>query len=129
MRYTESRLTRYAEVLLGELGSGTVDWAPNFDGTIEEPVIPAGAAAEPAAERHQGIAVGMATDIPPHNLREVAQRLRPSAGGTGGDHAQLMKHIKGPDLPTGAEIISPRDDLLKASTTPESAASRPAPPT
>ena len=92
---------------------GTVDWTPNFDGTLEEPAIPAGAPAEPAAERHAGIAVGMATDIPPHNLREVATACIHLLEEPDATTAALMKHVKGPDLPTGAEIISPRADLVE----------------
>ena len=111
MRYTEAKLTSYAEVLLGELAHGTADWTPNFDGTLEEPVILPARLPNLLLNGTSGIAVGMATDIPPHNLREVAnaciQLLEDPEAGT----AALMKHIKGPDLPTGAEIISPRADL------------------
>jgi topoisomerase IV subunit A len=72
MRYTESKLTKYADVLLGELAHGTVDWQPNFDGSMEEPVILPSRLPNLLLNGTQGIAVGMATDIPPHNLREVA---------------------------------------------------------
>ncbi len=72
MRYTESRLTRYADVLLAELGQGTVDWAPNFDGTLEEPALLPAQLPNLLLNGTTGIAVGMSTDIPPHNLREVA---------------------------------------------------------
>jgi topoisomerase-4 subunit A len=111
MRYTESKLTRYADVLLGELGSGTVDWAPNFDGTLEEPVFLPARLPNLLLNGTTGIAVGMATDIPPHNLREVANACIHLLEEPEATTAQLMKFIKGPDLPTGAEIISPRTDL------------------
>jgi topoisomerase-4 subunit A len=111
MRYTESRLTRYADVLLGELGSGTVDWSPNFDGTLEEPVFLPARLPNLLLNGTTGIAVGMATDIPPHNLREVANACIHLLEEPEATTAQLMKFIKGPDLPTGAEIISPRADL------------------
>jgi topoisomerase IV subunit A len=111
MRYTESKLTRYAEVLLGELGSGTVDWSPNFDGTLEEPVFLPARLPNLLLNGTTGIAVGMATDIPPHNLREVANACMHLLEEPEATTAQLMKFIKGPDLPTGAEIISPRADL------------------
>ncbi|MGB0765578.1 MAG: DNA gyrase subunit A, partial [Luminiphilus sp.] len=111
MRYTESRLTRYAEVLLGELGQGTVDWQPNFDGTLEEPVVLPAQVPNLLLNGTTGIAVGMATDIPPHNLREVVQaaiRLleAPRAG-----LEDLGDLIQGPDFPTEAEIITPRADI------------------
>lgn len=111
MRYTEAKLTRYADVLLGELGSGTVDWQPNFDGTMEEPVILPSRLPNLLLNGTQGIAVGMATDIPPHNLREVAAACIHLLEDPEATTAALMKHVKGPDLPTGAEIISPRADL------------------
>jgi topoisomerase IV subunit A len=111
MRYTESKLTRYAEVLLGELGSGTVDWAPNFDGTLEEPVFLPARLPNLLLNGTTGIAVGMATDIPPHNLREVANACIHLLEEPEATTAQLMKFVKGPDLPTGAELISPRADL------------------
>ncbi|HEY6926281.1 MAG TPA: DNA topoisomerase IV subunit A, partial [Steroidobacteraceae bacterium] len=111
MRYTESKLTRYAEVLLNELGSGTVDWQPNFDGTVEEPMVLPARLPNLLLNGTTGIAVGMATDIPPHNLREVANACIALLEEPDTTTAGLMKHIKGPDLPTGAEIISPRADL------------------
>src|SRR6184192_3415162 len=110
MRYTEAKLTKYAEVLLGELSDGTVDWTANFDGTLQEPVILPARLPNLLLNGTSGIAVGMATDVPPHNLREVAAAIQlleePEA-----TLAALMKHVRGPDLPTGAEIISPRADL------------------
>ncbi|MBV8804898.1 MAG: DNA topoisomerase IV subunit A [Sinobacteraceae bacterium] len=111
MRYTEAKLTRYADVLLGELAHGTVDWQPNFDGTLEEPVILPSRLPNLLLNGTQGIAVGMATDIPPHNLREVAAACIHLLEDPEATTAALMKHIKGPDLPTGAEIISPRADV------------------
>ena len=111
MRYTESKLTRYAEVLLAELGAGTVDWQPNFDGTMEEPAILPARLPNLLLNGTTGIAVGMATDIPPHNLREVANACIALLEDPELSTANLMKHVKGPDLPTGAEIVSPRSDL------------------
>jgi topoisomerase IV subunit A len=111
MRYTEAKLTRYADVLLGELAEGTVDWTPNFDGTLEEPAILPARLPNLLLNGTSGIAVGMATDIPPHNLREVASACIHLLEDPEATTAALMKHIKGPDLPTGAEIISPRADL------------------
>jgi len=111
MRYTEAKLTRYAEVLLSELAHGTVDWTQNFDGTLEEPVMLPARLPNLLLNGTSGIAVGMATDIPPHNLREVAAACIHLLDDPEATTAALMKHIKGPDLPTGAEIISPRSDL------------------
>ena len=111
MRYTEAKLTPYADVLLGELAHGTADWAPNFDGTLEEPLILPARLPNLLLNGTSGIAVGMATDIPPHNLREVAAACVHLIEDPQANTAALMKHIKGPDLPTGAEIISPRADL------------------
>jgi topoisomerase-4 subunit A len=111
MRYTEAKLTRYAEVLLGELSDGTVDWTANFDGTLEEPVILPARLPNLLLNGTSGIAVGMATDIPPHNLREVAAAAVHLLEEPEATLAALMKHVKGPDLPTGAEIISARADL------------------
>jgi len=111
MRYTEAKLTKYADVLLGELSDGTVDWTANFDGTLEEPVILPARLPNLLLNGTSGIAVGMATDIPPHNLREVAAAAIHLLEEPDATTAALMKHVKGPDLPTGAEIISPRADL------------------
>jgi topoisomerase-4 subunit A len=111
MRYTEAKLTPYADVLLGELAHGTADWAPNFDGTLEEPLILPARLPNLLLNGTSGIAVGMATDIPPHNLREVAAACVHLIEDPQANTAALMKHIKGPDLPTGAEIISPRAEL------------------
>lgn len=111
MRYTEAKLTKYADVLLGELAHGTVDWQPNFDGTLDEPVILPSRLPNLLLNGTQGIAVGMATDIPPHNLREVAAACIHLLDDPEATTAALMKHVKGPDLPTGAEIVSPRADI------------------
>ena len=111
MRYTEAKLTRYAEVLLSELSDGTVDWVPNYDGSREEPAILPARLPNLLLNGTTGIAVGMATDVPPHNLREVAAAAIHLLEEPEATTAALMKHIKGPDLPTGAEIVSPRTDL------------------
>jgi topoisomerase IV subunit A len=113
MRYTESKLTKYAEVLLSELGHGTVEWQPNFDGTLDEPVLLPARLPNVLLNGTQGIAVGMATDIPPHNLREVANAVVHLLEEPEATTKQLMKFVKGPDLPTGAEIVSPRSDLVE----------------
>ncbi|MHB9799399.1 DNA topoisomerase IV subunit A [Pseudomonas sp. MT3] len=113
MRYTEARLSRYAETLLSELGQGTADWVPNFDGTMNEPAVLPARLPNLLLNGTTGIAVGMATDIPPHNLREVAAaciRLLDEPQATIPD---LMEHVQGPDFPTEAEIITPRADLQK----------------
>ena len=113
MRYTEAKLTRYADVLLGELGEGTVDWTPNFDGTMEEPAVLPARLPNLLLNGTTGIAVGMATDIPPHNLREVAAACVHLLDEPEATTRALMKFVKGPDLPTGAEIVSPRADLIE----------------
>jgi topoisomerase-4 subunit A len=113
MRYTESKLTRYAEVLLAELGEGTVDWTPNFDGTIEEPVLLPARLPNVLLNGATGIAVGMATDIPPHNLREVATACVHLLDNPQASVSDLLEHVRGPDFPTGAEIITPRDELKR----------------
>jgi len=113
MRYTEAKLTRYAEVLLSELEHGTVDWQPNFDGTMEEPALLPARLPNLLLNGTTGIAVGMATDIPPHNLREVAAACIHLLEDPDATTRALMKHVKGPDLPTGAEIVSPRADLVE----------------
>ena len=112
MRYTEARLTRYAQVLLGELGQGTVDWVANFDGTLQEPSLLPARLPNLLLNGTSGIAVGMSTDIPPHNLREVAAALIRLLDAPKTTLGQLMKHIKGPDFPTGAQLISPRSDIM-----------------
>ncbi len=113
MRYTESRLTRYATLLLQELESSTVDWAPNFDGSLEEPTMLPARVPNLLLNGGSGIAVGMATDIPPHNLREVVKACVAMLDDPELSTRKLMTFIKGPDLPTGAEIVSPRDELVQ----------------
>ena len=112
MRYTESKLTPIAEVLLGELGQGTVDWTPNFDGTLQEPMWLPARLPHLLLNGTTGIAVGMATDVPPHNLNEIVSacvRLLDDPDATVRD---LCEHVRGPDYPTEAEIITPASDLL-----------------
>ena len=111
MRYTEARLTAYAQALLSELGQGTVTWADNFDGTLKEPEILPARLPNLLLNGSTGIAVGMATDIPPHNLREVVSACICLLEHPDADLDQLSEHIKGPDYPTEAEIITPRDDI------------------
>ena len=111
MRYTESRLMPYAKSLLSELAQGTVDWVPNFDGTLDEPVVLPARLPNLLLNGTTGIAVGLSTDIPPHNLREVAAALVHLIDDPDATVAQLMKHIKGPDFPTGGEMVSPRSDI------------------
>ncbi|HSN70101.1 MAG TPA: DNA topoisomerase IV subunit A [Steroidobacteraceae bacterium] len=113
MRYTESRLTRYASLLLGELGQGTADWVPNFDGSLEEPSLLPARVPNVLLNGATGIAVGMATDIPPHNLREVIAACVRLLEDPDTTDRQLCEHVQGPDFPTGAEIVSPREELLK----------------
>lgn len=113
MRYTESRLTKYSEVLLEELGQGTVDWQPNFDGTLEEPMVLPARVPNVLLNGTTGIAVGMATDIPPHNLREVVNACVHMLDNPQATVTELCQFIQGPDMPTEAEIISPREDLIK----------------
>ncbi|MDX1526525.1 MAG: DNA topoisomerase IV subunit A [Pseudidiomarina maritima] len=113
MRYTEARLSRFSEVLLSELGQGTTDWTPNFDGTMKEPLMLPARLPHILLNGVTGIAVGMATDVPPHNAREVAHACallleKPSAS-----LADVMEHMRGPDYPTDAEVITPHDDIVK----------------
>ncbi|MCP4750950.1 MAG: DNA topoisomerase IV subunit A, partial [Proteobacteria bacterium] len=112
MRYTESRLTEYANILLSEIGLGTVDWKPNFDGTLDEPCVLPARLPNVLLNGTTGIAVGMATDIPPHNLRELTDACihllkHPKAG-----VEDLCQYIKGPDFPTDAEIITSAKEIL-----------------
>ena len=111
MRYTESKLTAYSRILLEELHQGTVEWIPNFDGTIEEPVHLPARLPNVLLNGGMGIAVGMTTDIPPHNLNEIVDACiclldRPKT-----DLDQILSLVKGPDFPSGAEIISHKDDI------------------
>ena len=113
MRYTESRLSKYAEVLLGELGQGTVDYIPNFDGTMQEPKMLPARLPNILLNGTTGIAVGMATDIPPHNLREVAQAVIALIDNPKTTLDDLLDIVQGPDFPNEAEIITPRDEIRK----------------
>ncbi len=111
MRYTESRLAPYAEVLLAELGQGTVDWVPNFDGTMDEPKTLPARLPNLLLNGTTGIAVGMATDVPPHNLREVTQACIHMLDHPNASTEELCQFVKGPDFPTGGEIISTAAEL------------------
>ncbi len=113
MRYTESRLMPYSNLLLEELGQGTVDWGPNFDGTMEEPLVLPAQLPNLLLNGTTGIAVGMATDVPPHNMREIAAACVRLLEEPKAEMAQLLEHVKGPDYPTGAPIITSRDDLAQ----------------
>ncbi len=113
MRYTESRLTAYAQTLLSELGQGTVDWTDNFDGTMKEPVLLPARLPNVLLNGTMGIAVGMATDIPPHNLREVVRACIQLLDEPDSTLESLLTHIKGPDYPTNAEIITPVEDIKR----------------
>ena len=112
MRYTESKLRKYADLLLSELEQGTVEWKLNFDGTLQEPQILPARLPNVLLNGGSGIAVGMTTDIPPHNLREVASACIHLLESPSATIADLMTHIQGPDYPTAAEIISPREDIV-----------------
>ncbi|MBD2810693.1 DNA topoisomerase IV subunit A [Xenorhabdus sp. Vera] len=113
MRYTESRLSKYAELLLSELGQGTVDWVPNFDGTLQEPKMLPARLPNILLNGTTGIAVGMATDIPPHNAREVANALIAMLEKPDLSLDEAMEYVKGPDYPTEAEIITSKEDIRK----------------
>ena len=113
MRYTESRLTAYAQTLLSELGQGTVDWTDNFDGTLKEPELLPARLPNILLNGTMGIAVGMATDIPPHNLREVTAACIQLLDEPDSSLDTLFNHIKGPDYPTDAEIITSADEIQK----------------
>lgn len=111
MRYTESKLSAFADLLLAELGQGTADWLPNFDGTMDEPSILPAQVPNVLLNGTTGIAVGMATDIPPHNLRELVSACIRLLDEPNITVAQLCEHIPAPDYPTDAEIITPPEDL------------------
>jgi topoisomerase-4 subunit A len=111
MRYTEARLAPYAATLLDELDQGTVEWSPNFDGTLQEPVLLPAQLPNLLLNGTSGIAVGMSTDIPPHNLREVVTALVRLLEEPDTTVRQLCQHIKGPDFPGGGEIVTPRKEL------------------
>ncbi len=113
MRYTEARLAPYAQVLLSELGQGTADWVPNFDGTMDEPSLLPARLPNLLLNGTTGIAVGMATDIPPHNLREVVEACLKLLKSSRTTLDEILEDIQGPDFPTGAEIVSSRDEIRK----------------
>ncbi len=112
MRYTESRLTPYSKSLLMELGMGTVEWQPNFDSSLKEPTLLPARLPNVLLNGSMGIAVGMSTDIPPHNLREVVSACIRLLDEPKATVAELFEHIKGPDYPTDAEIITAPEELL-----------------
>ena len=114
MRYTESKLSKYAELLLSELGQGTSNWRPNFDASLEEPEILPARVPSVLLNGTTGIAVGMATDIPPHNLNEVVSASLHLLDNPKADVTELMNFIKAPDFPTDAEIITPKADIQAA---------------
>ncbi len=111
MRYTESKLTPIAELLLAEVDQGTVDFTPNYDGTQQEPSWLPARVPHIFLNGSTGIAVGMATDIPPHNLREIATACIHLLDEPSASIAELCEHVKGPDFPTAAEIITPRAEI------------------
>ncbi|MBM7455344.1 topoisomerase-4 subunit A [Oceanisphaera litoralis] len=113
MRYTEARLSRFSELLLSELGQGTVEWIPNFDGTMKEPRMLPARLPHILLNGITGIAVGMATDIPPHNVREIANACVHMLDNPRATVEELMAFVDGPDYPTRAEIITPRADIRK----------------
>ncbi len=113
MRYTEARLSKVSEVLLSELGQGTVDWQPNFDGTMKEPVTLPARLPHILLNGITGIAVGMATDIPPHNIRELANACVHLLKNPKAELPELMEYVQAPDYPTEAEIITPKADISK----------------
>jgi topoisomerase-4 subunit A len=113
MRYTEARLAPYAQLLLRELGQGTVEWMPNFDGTLDEPVVLPARVPNVLLNGGTGIAVGMATDIPPHNLKEVTAACGHLLDNPEATTEDLLHYIQGPDFPTAAEVVSSGNDLYK----------------
>jgi len=113
MRYTESRLSRFSEILLAELGQGTVDWVPNFDGTMNEPKTLPARLPHIMLNGITGIAVGMATDIPPHNVREIAAACVHLIEQPKAEVSDLLEFVHGPDYPTDSEIITPKADIEK----------------
>ncbi|KQW88830.1 DNA topoisomerase IV subunit A [Acinetobacter sp. Root1280] len=117
MRYTEAKLSPYSDLLLSELGQGTCDWQDNFDGSMKEPVNLPARVPNILLNGTTGIAVGMATDIPPHNLREVVKGTIALIRNPNLTDEKIAEYIPAPDLPTKAEIITPRDELLKIQMT------------
>ena len=113
-RYTEARLTHVAEMLMDGLTENAVDFRPNYDGTLEEPVVMPAAFPNLLANGSSGIAVGMATNIPPHNLHELIDACQAMIEDPEVSDAELMRHVPGPDFPTGGVIVEPRDSILEA---------------
>lgn len=111
MRYTESKMTPYAKVLLQELGEGTADWKANFDGTMQEPMILPARLPNLLLNGTTGIAVGMSTDVPPHNLNEVVSACIHLLDKPKATVKDLCQHVKGPDYPTGGEIVTPQAEI------------------
>ena len=112
MRYTEARLSAYADVFLAELSMGTVDWAPNFDGTLSEPRMLPARLPNVILNGATGIAVGMATDIPPHNLNEIIEACIRLIDAPKSTIEDICQFIQGPDFPTAAEIITSKEEIL-----------------
>lgn len=113
MRYTESRLSKISEILLNELGQGTVDYQPNFDGTLAEPQYLPARLPHILLNGTTGIAVGMATDIPPHNINEIADAAVMLLDNPKARLDDVLEIVQGPDFPTEAEIISPKSEIRK----------------
>ena len=112
MRYTEAKLTLFSKSILEEVNQGTVDFTPNFDGTLEEPLVLPARLPNVLLNGTTGIAVGMATDIPPHNIEEIGDACIKILSGPKLKTAELLEVIKGPDFPTGGELITPEEDLI-----------------
>ena len=117
MRYTEARLTKFAEVLLSELDEGTVDFIPNYDGSVNEPCLLPARLPVLLLNGASGIAVGMATEVPSHNLSEVSSAVVSLIKKPDMSIKQVMHHIKGPDFPGGAQIITSSSDIAEVYTT------------
>ncbi len=111
MRYTEAKLSFYAEIFLKELGQGTVEWQPNFDGTLKEPTLLPARLPNILLNGTSGIAVGMSTDVPPHNCSEVIQACLHLIDNPQAESLELMNHIQGPDFPTGGELVNAKSEL------------------
>ncbi|QCU89496.1 DNA topoisomerase IV subunit A [Thiomicrorhabdus sediminis] len=113
MRYTEAKLSKFSQLLLEEIGQGTVDWTPNFDGSLDEPLVLPARVPHVLLNGTSGIAVGMATDIPPHNLAELVNACIALLEKPSTSIEELMAHLPAPDYPNSAQIITPRSELLK----------------
>ena len=117
MRYTEARLSKFSQLLLEETSLGTVDWTPNFDGTLDEPSVLPARVPHILLNGTSGIAVGMATDVPPHNLREVIAGCVALLENPNTSIEELMEFIPAPDYPNEAQIITSKEELIKLYTT------------